>query len=227
MEGILVEEGTELRARVAVDLSCCPLTAISRRYPELEFSIVEKQDLERAVLASILVDRTDVGGDFLTELSEAEEVKALRRIGGSAEGWKVRLRLTCSSCFVRELAEESGFVPDEIAFAEGSMVLTFALEDHGELRDLLDEAESGDVGPTRVLELYRGEEGDLYADDPVARSDITDRQMEILSFAYERGYFDRSREINIGEIADEFGLHPSTVSSHLRVGVRKVLEQVL
>jgi len=228
MENLLVEgERPELRAKMAIDLKCCPLTAISRRYPELSFSIVEKQDLKDGVLASLLVEKSEVGDDFLEKLAADDEVRNLRRIGDSKDGWKMRISLGCQSCFVREIAEGEGVIPDEMVFGDGSMMLTFALESHDEFRSLLKRIEETDAEPPNVLELFHGEEKDLYADDPLTRSGITDRQLEILRYAYKKGYFDRSRRINIGEIADEFELHPSTVSSHLRVGMRKVLDQLL
>ncbi|WP_331234011.1 helix-turn-helix domain-containing protein [Natronorarus salvus] len=56
---------------------------------------------------------------------------------------------------------------------------------------------------------------------------LTDRQREVLETAYGMGYFERPREANATEVADELGVAPSTVSEHLRTAQRKIFEDLL
>ena len=56
---------------------------------------------------------------------------------------------------------------------------------------------------------------------------LTDRQLEMLEAAHARGYFERPRGANATELAEEFGIDPSTFREHLTVGLDKILEGVL
>lgn len=56
-------------------------------------------------------------------------------------------------------------------------------------------------------------------------NELTDRQRDVIVSAYERGYFDWPRETGQDDIAAEYGLARSTISQHLRVGLRKLIEQ--
>lgn len=61
----------------------------------------------------------------------------------------------------------------------------------------------------------------------VNRNRLTMRQLEILELAFDRGYFNRPREINATELADELGIDQSTLAEHMSLGLSKVLEDVL
>ena len=56
---------------------------------------------------------------------------------------------------------------------------------------------------------------------------LTNRQREILSHAFDSGYFDDPRETSATELADRFGIARATFSQHLRAAQRKLLEAVL
>ncbi|RQG86946.1 hypothetical protein EA462_14915 [Natrarchaeobius halalkaliphilus] len=46
-------------------------------------------------------------------------------------------------------------------------------------------------------------------------SELTDRQMEVLSLALERGYYDQPSRVSLEELGTELDLHKSTVGEHL------------
>lgn len=56
---------------------------------------------------------------------------------------------------------------------------------------------------------------------------LTDRQFEAVRTAYRRGYFERPKRANAGEVADALGVDRSTFSEHLNAGLRKVVGDVL
>jgi len=56
---------------------------------------------------------------------------------------------------------------------------------------------------------------------------LTDRQYEMLEAAYRHGYFDRDRNCNLTELADELDLSRWTVSEHLRAAQRNVCAHLL
>ncbi len=61
----------------------------------------------------------------------------------------------------------------------------------------------------------------------VNRGTLTDRQYEVLSVAFERGYFDRPKQANATELADELGITQSTFTEHLMAAHRKLLADIL
>lgn len=79
-----------------------------------------------------------------------------------------------------------------------------------------------------IRRLVRSPTGDGESDTVfVDRAKLTDRQLEILQLAYDRGYFDRPRGANASEIAAELGINQSTVSEHLVAAQRKIFGDVL
>ncbi len=61
----------------------------------------------------------------------------------------------------------------------------------------------------------------------VNRGTLTDRQYEVLSVAFKRGYFDRPKQANATELADELGITQSTFTEHLMAAHRKLLADIL
>jgi predicted DNA binding protein len=67
----------------------------------------------------------------------------------------------------------------------------------------------------------------LYKGKPVEsgkKSKITYREEEILKIALEKGFFDFPKKIKLEELAEIFGIAPSTLSEILRRGQKKVLK---
>jgi predicted DNA binding protein len=53
--------------------------------------------------------------------------------------------------------------------------------------------------------------------------DLTPRQREVLSIAYQHGYFDIPHAITIDELARKLGLHKTTIHEHLRKAERTIM----
>lgn len=65
----------------------------------------------------------------------------------------------------------------------------------------------------------------LYKGKPVGeKSKITYREEEILKIALEKGFFDFPKRIKLEELAEIFGIAPSTLSEILRRGQKKILK---
>lgn len=54
-------------------------------------------------------------------------------------------------------------------------------------------------------------------------AELTDRQREIVDLAVEEGYFEWPRDVSGEELAAKLDIDPSTLSRHLRVGLRKIV----
>lgn len=76
--------------------------------------------------------------------------------------------------------------------------------------------EFGDVTVDYLSETFRYQVLPTTPDFKTLMDQFTHQQLEVLSLAVEKGYFEDVREITIKEIAKETGTTPSTVSRHLR-----------
>lgn len=109
----------------------------------------------------------------------------------------------------------------------GALHLVFHAPDVETLQDVV--ASLREQHPKLSVErLFRSrtetDEPDLVVLD---RSDLTDRQREVLRRAHELGYFEHPKDANAGEVADALGITTSTFTEHLAAAQRKLLDAVV
>lgn len=65
----------------------------------------------------------------------------------------------------------------------------------------------------------------LYTDESTGmdEDDLTRKQREAVTLAFERGYFERPSEVTLDALATDLDITPQTLSRHLRVAVKKVV----
>lgn len=123
------------------------------------------------------------------------------------------------------LVEAAGHPLSRVSARDGSLRLTFRVPDPAEVRPVVTAVRDAFDGVT-LEALTRT--GDDEADPVVVdRGRLTDRQLEVLETACERGYFDHPREANASEVADALGVAPSTFREHLAAAQRKVMAAVV
>ena len=61
----------------------------------------------------------------------------------------------------------------------------------------------------------------------VDRSELTDRQREVLETAHEMGYFEHPKGANAGEVAAALGITTSTFTEHLSAAQKKLLGSIV
>ncbi|WP_049926469.1 helix-turn-helix domain-containing protein [Halopiger goleimassiliensis] len=61
----------------------------------------------------------------------------------------------------------------------------------------------------------------------VDRSQLTDRQLEVLETAHRMGYFEHPKRANAGEVAAELGITGTTFTEHLAAAQTKLLDAIL
>jgi len=130
------------------------------------------------------------------------------------------------SCFCEAIEERLGPVAEVIA-RDGTLRVAVHAGDVDGLRELI--GDLGDAfGPVRLEYLVQTEADEAGAEViPVDLDRLTDRQREVVSTAYEMGYFDYPREANATEVAAALGIKPSTFSEHLAVAQSKLLGELL
>lgn len=88
------------------------------------------------------------------------------------------------------------------------------------IRDMIRNYEAAGVTPDlRKLAEYDGGSSDLDA--------LTDRQLTVLTTAYELGFYEIPRQASTEDVAGELDLDPATVSEHLQRAERNLLARQL
>ncbi|MFD1570653.1 helix-turn-helix domain-containing protein [Halorubrum laminariae] len=123
--------------------------------------------------------------------------------------------------------DRHGVPVSEATIRDGRLIVTFHATDLPTLRSVLDGFQES-CADMRVLQLLQSsstpDESDLVTVD---RSDLTERQREVLTAAYEAGYFDHPKGSNAGEVAESLGIDRSTFSEHVAAAQRKLLSTLL
>ncbi|MGM0606193.1 MAG: helix-turn-helix domain-containing protein [Halobacteriota archaeon] len=126
-----------------------------------------------------------------------------------------------------ELVERHGSPIAESHTREGHLYITFHVTELQVLRDVLDDLRDAypDLTVQRLLQSTgeRDERDLVYLD----RSELTERQREVLRVAHEAGYFDHPKGANASDVAALLGIDRSTFSEHLAAGQRKLLRSIL
>lgn len=67
----------------------------------------------------------------------------------------------------------------------------------------------------------------VYAEDPgeLPQVALTQKQREALTLALERGYFESPSQVTLEELAAEIDITPQTLSRHIRLGVKTLVER--
>ncbi|WP_423746840.1 helix-turn-helix domain-containing protein (plasmid) [Haladaptatus sp. SPP-AMP-3] len=111
--------------------------------------------------------------------------------------------------------------------AEGALTLVFHAEDFRQLQDVMAEFRERYTSVDVQQLLQPPLEGTPEERVFVNRGKLTDRQLEVLQAAYEKGYFERPKRANATEIASELGISQSTFTEHLVAAQSKIFEDVL
>lgn len=123
--------------------------------------------------------------------------------------------------------DRHGVPVSETTIRDGRLIVTFHATDLPTLRSVLDAFREA-CSDMQVLRLLQSsstpEESDLVTVD---RSDLTERQREVLTVAYEAGYFDHPKGANAGEVAASLDIDRSTFSEHVAAAQRKLLSSLL
>ena len=138
-----------------------------------------------------------------------------------------RFEVPCVDESPFSVLDRHGVPATETVVRDGRLLVTFHAADLPTLRAVLEDLQES-CADMQVLRLLQSsstpEESDLVTVD---RSELTERQREVLSAAYDAGYFDHPKGANAGEVAADLGIDRSTFSEHIAAAHRKILSTVL
>ena len=142
---------------------------------------------------------------------DVREIEAVKSKSGHVYGSATSLR--CTVC--KEVAESKCFLASVgITSREGARWTV--LGNNESFRELLGALEKKKI-PFEVKLRRNLEDSNL----------LTVRQEQILSIAFERGYFDFPKRTGLEELATQYGIRTSTLAEILRRGQKKILGEYL
>lgn len=139
------------------------------------------------------------------------EMEAMRSKSGHIYGATASRR--CTVC--KQVAESRCFLESVSVIPNGRAQWTILGNDES-FRELLGALERRKI-PVEVIQRKNLKDSEL----------LTARQEQILSIAFERGYFEFPKGIGLKELAAQTGVKTSTLSEILRRGQKKILAEYL
>ena len=173
-----------------------------------------------------------VGGDADMVVDDIDGRVGIETRTGGATG---RLAVT-ETCLVdhiehnveRYLARHDCLLLPPLRYADGEKLVRVLAVDPDDLtavyRDLVAEGHDIHVERKRALSRLRQHRPLLTLEEVLP--DLTDRQLEALLAAHDRGYYEVPRETTTADVADEMGVQRRTAEEHLRRAERKVVNAV-
>ncbi|MDT7887685.1 MAG: helix-turn-helix domain-containing protein [Desulfurococcales archaeon] len=125
----------------------------------------------------------------------------------------VRAR-SCSACSL--LSREDCVVVEGIPLSSYEMSYRLLVPGLGALRDIIKTLASAGLQP---IVLKRAEH--------IEAGELTSRQLEVLLFAYRKGYFDTPRKISLSEMASIMGIRATSLRDIIRRAIKKIVKRYL
>jgi predicted DNA binding protein len=129
------------------------------------------------------------------------------------------IQFTADTVLLAPQVTNQGGLALEARTAMGGWVEKWQLPDRRALHDIWEYANEESF-TFDILELYR-------SDGLEEVAGLTDEQYKTLIEAYDRGYFEEPRTVNLGELADNLDISPSAASGRLRRGMGRLIELTL
>jgi predicted DNA binding protein len=159
--------------------------------------------------------------------SEGTAGESLREIFSYGDERVYRFERTQERTCFCECIERFDCPISEVRFEDGRLSVTFHAPDIETLRSVVSRLDERwtDVSVRRLVQSEdSGSAEDLVLVD---RSDLTDRQREVLATAHEMGYFAYPKRANAEAVAAELDIDRSTFAEHVAAAQDKLLSAIL
>ncbi|MDS0222125.1 helix-turn-helix domain-containing protein [Haloarcula sp. S1AR25-5A] len=208
-----------IRVELSVDTpGACPVASVSDEAGAAVTDIARSSPNENG---QIIEEFTATG----TDEAVIEEREDMDKVFAAGDGARYQFTRTRTDC-VCETVETFDCPVAEMRAENGQLHLTFHAPDVDRVRAIV----------TRLKELYDGvslrsmrRNGDVDPVDSILvdRSQLTDRQQEVLETAVEMGYFEYPKGANAGDVASELDISVSTFAEHLAAAQTKLLDSII
>ncbi|GCF12995.1 hypothetical protein Harman_09300 [Haloarcula mannanilytica] len=208
-----------IRVELSVDApGACPVASVS--------------DEAGAAVTDIARSSPDENGQVIEEFTATSTGEAtiearedMEKVFAAGDGARYQFTRSRTDC-VCETVETFDCPVAEMRAENGQLCMTFHAPDVDRVRAIV----------TRLKELYDGvslrsmrRNGDVDPVDSILvdRSQLTDRQQEVLETAVEMGYFEYPKGANAGDVASELDISVSTFAEHLAAAQTKLLDSII
>jgi hypothetical protein len=208
-----------IRVELSVDSpGACPVASVS--------------DEAGAAVTDIARSSPDENGQVIEEFTATNTGEAtiearedMEKVFAAGDGARYQFTRSRTDC-VCETVETFDCPVAEMRAENGQLYMTFHAPDVDRVRAIV----------TRLKELYDGvslrsmrRNGDVDPVDSILvdRSQLTDRQQEVLETAVEMGYFEYPKGANAGDVATELDISVSTFAEHLAAAQTKLLDSII
>lgn len=219
---LLSEHPVEIDVEVADD--AVPLVAFAERVgPDARVEALSA--LDRGDGRTLLLTRIE--GATVDEIHDAAaEVASLEALDVDGEVSPTRCEFLVDSPTPETVLAGQGARFDRTVVERGTATVTALVPDDGTVQQLADalEAVYDDAEVARIWTERTGRR-DRLPDDPL--EPLTDRQREVIQYAFHHGYFELPRSTSGIELAETFDIARATLTQHLRSAERKLLGQLL
>ena len=208
--------GSGIRAEVSLPTAPSPFDGVvDGATPVTEVARCAPADDRERVVVEFIAD---------ADLSVPEGVEVVFDYGGRA-AYRFDAAVDPDSPFA--VLDRHETPVSEATVRDGRLRITFHASDLPTLRSVLEAFRDAcpDMEVKRLLQsTTTPTESDLVTVD---RSELTERQREVLAAAYEAGYFDHPKGANAGEVAESLGIGRSTFTEHVAAAQRKLFGSLL
>lgn len=205
-----------IRAGIKVDARACPVVQAFDR-ADLKIRNINKTAIfeTNRITEEITLDGSpEVESDQFSELYSTSDVSVYEHT-----------RKKDKKCVCDVVEQHLGRPVSDIQIQDDKIYLVVHLEEIDKLRPTTDRLRKifDNVSVCKID--YHGspdQEDTVFFD----RSVLTERQREVYRAAYQSGYFDRNRQTNASDVADELDIAVSTFSEHLNAAQAKIAEEL-
>ncbi|MFX1515330.1 MAG: helix-turn-helix domain-containing protein [Promethearchaeota archaeon] len=205
----------------------CPFRRFSEKFPMVEmlhwcnshYDVLELRGTKENVINAISEVDTRLGSIIKKSLDQNHVQMVIKQCECSYEPFSVIL--DNHKCIQ--------LPPVKYLAGEEVVKLLITLDD---LKVIMDELKEKDPNAEiEILRLASVKEIDnpkfhlLYLDD--LRTDLTLRQLNALTNAYNKGYYDVPRNVSIDTLSEEMSIQPRTFQEHLRKAERKIMKKIV
>jgi len=166
-----------------------------------------------------------LSGTTQEELRRTVETCETLTLGSiSATGDAIRCDLSTTVSTPEQFLAANGAHIEQTAIDDGAVTVSVSVDSHTSVSRLASVLETEYDSVTVTTLWNQPDAAATSRTDPLHT--LTDKQREVLEYAYFDGYFEQPRNVSAVELSETFGLARSTMTQHMRTAQQKVFEHL-
>lgn len=200
-----------------------PLAELATTLPDSVTATVVSTHRAAANKQLYLVRLTGITpADFRTTVQACDtiHVKSVSELNNT-----IRCELSAAGPTPEQLLAANSAQIEHTAIADGTFTISVSVESHSVVSTLTTALKTAYDSVTLTTLWNRPDDaGSKRLADPLQT--LTQKQLDVLRYAYFDGYFEQPRNVSAVELSEKFGLARSTMTQHMRTAQQKVFEHL-